>query len=489
MRKIPILLVGIILLGILLRVYNFPFRYGLGEETVRDAVIGIQAARDIQLPFTGAFSSLGPFTFGPMYAYQLAFATYILPTNYAPWIYLTLLSIAYIPVMYKIGEKLYGKIYGLLLAFLVAISPTQIISGTHLTSHNVTNIFAAGALLLFIIIIKQKKSTWWNFFLGVTIGIGISLHFQMIGLLFFPLVLLLKQRKVSGFLSSAVGVFITFLPYIFFELNNHWFNTRNIIHFLLYDKQKIAVPNRWLTYLFDFWPKFWGDALGIPSVFAFGIMTVFAVLIAYLFIKKKINKVFLIIILSFILNFVLLRYYFGPRFFGYLNYLRPYIFLFTAFPLHYLWSGKKKFGKVLVIMMLILLVFFPIKRIQLESKKDGLTIQMYEINSLIEKQTHNNPYTVYSCPRLDYDGNYNGKLLSMSFIADMKKGYARTPIGIVDQSCDIVAGTKLLGSKYGLRIVDLSSTSSASLEKLGWKQVTFSSIYNGYAKWWVILKP
>ena len=114
---------------------------------------------------------------------------------------------------------------------------------------------------------------------------------------------------------------------------------------------------------------------------------------------------------------------------------------------------------------------------------------MYEINSLIEKQTHNNPYTVYSCPRLDYDGNYNGKLLSMSFIADMKKGYARTPIGIVDQSCDIVAGTKLLGSKYGLRIVDLSSTSSASLEKLGWKQVTFSSIYNGYAKWWVILKP
>ena len=54
----------LILIGFFLRFYNYPFRYGLGDEAVRDAVVAAVGAREFQAPLTGSFSSAGPFTFG-----------------------------------------------------------------------------------------------------------------------------------------------------------------------------------------------------------------------------------------------------------------------------------------------------------------------------------------------------------------------------------------------------------------------------------------
>lgn len=103
------LLLVILLIGSVLRFYNYPYRYSLGEETIRDAVIGIEGARQLQFPLTGSFSSLGSFTFGPWYAYQLIIFNLFVPFVYSPWIYLTLTSIFYIFVMYKIGSILGGN--------------------------------------------------------------------------------------------------------------------------------------------------------------------------------------------------------------------------------------------------------------------------------------------------------------------------------------------------------------------------------------------
>src|SRR3990167_5364189 len=201
-RRDVIKLTIIILLGSFLRLFNFPYRYGLGEETVRDEVVGIEAARELQLPLTGAFSSLGPFTFGPLYTYQVAFSYLVLPFNYSPWIYLSLISIFYIYIIYKIGEILNGKNFGLILAFIAAVSPAQIISATHLTSHNNTNLFAALSIWVFLIILSKDKSKWWNFLLGLIIGIGMNLHFQMGGLLILPLILFISKRKYLNFLFA-----------------------------------------------------------------------------------------------------------------------------------------------------------------------------------------------------------------------------------------------------------------------------------------------
>src|SRR3989304_8427622 len=258
---------GILLLGAFLRFYNYPYRYSLGEETIRDAVIGIEGARQLQFPLTGSFSSLVPFTFGPWYAYQLIIFYLIFPFVYSPWIYLSIISVAYIFIMYKIGKILGGDIFALILAFLVAISPAQIISATHLTSHNNTNLFAALSICIFLILITKNKSKWWSLLFGFIIGVGMNLHFQMGGLLMLPLILFIYKKKFINFLYSALGVVISFIPMLIFEMNNHWFTTKNIFYYLTEGKNAMYIPNRWLFYVRDFWPSFWSDALGVPVWF------------------------------------------------------------------------------------------------------------------------------------------------------------------------------------------------------------------------------
>lgn len=308
------LLFLIILLGAILRFYNYPYRYSLGEETVRDAVIGIEGARQLQFPLTGSFSSLGPFTFGPWYAYQLIIFYLISPFVYSPWLYLSIISVAYIFIMYKIGKILGGDWLGVILAFLAAISPAQIISATHLTSHNNTNLFAGLAIWIFLILVYKQKSNWRSFIFGLIIGIGMNLHFQMGGLLILPVILLLYKRKYVNFVSSVCGVFVSFIPMLIFEINNHWFTTRNIFYYLLYGKNAIYVPNRWLFYVRDFWPSFWSDALGVPVWFASFLIIAFLILLVRAYYKKKLSIGMILLIGVFLFNFILLRYYWGPDF-------------------------------------------------------------------------------------------------------------------------------------------------------------------------------
>ena len=303
-RKLHIyIFLGILLLGAFLRFYNYPYRYSLGEETIRDAVIGIEGARQLQFPLTGSFSSLGPFTFGPWYAYQLIIFYLLIPFVYSPWIYLSIISVVYIFIMYKIGKILSGKIFALVLAFLAAISPAQIISATHLTSHNNTNLFAVLSIWIFLILLTKNKSKWWSFLLGFIIGIGMNLHFQMSGLLILPLTLLIYKRKLLNFVCSGLGVIVSFIPMIIFEMNNHWFTTRNIFFYLTEGKNAIYVPNRWLFYVRDFWPSFWSDALGVPVWFGGIIIILFIVSLIWLGWKKKLSRN-LIILISAFLNYL-----------------------------------------------------------------------------------------------------------------------------------------------------------------------------------------
>src|SRR3989344_3601898 len=300
-RKLHIyIFLGILLLGAFLRFYNYPYRYSLGEETIRDAVIGIEGARQLQFPLTGSFSSLGPFTFGPWYAYQLIIFYLLIPFVYSPWIYLSIISVAYIFIMYKIGKILGGNIFAIVLAFLVAISPAQIISATHLTSHNNTNLFAALSIWIFLILLTKNRSKWWSLLLGFIIGVGMNLHFQMGGLLILPLVLFIYKRKYTNFIYSGLGVVISFIPMLIFEMNNHWFTTRNLFYYLTVGKNAIYVPNRWLFYVRDFWPAFWSDALGVPVWFAYLTIILFMIYLIWLGWKKKLSRNLILLIFAFL---------------------------------------------------------------------------------------------------------------------------------------------------------------------------------------------
>lgn len=476
------ILLGILILGAFLRFYNYPFRYSLGEETVRDAVIGIEGARQLQFPLTGSFSSLGPFTFGPWYAYQLIVFYLLVPFVYSPWIYLSIISVVYIFIMYRIGRILGGENFGLILSFLAAISPAQIISATHLTSHNNTNLFAAASIWIFLIIISKNKSKWWHLLMGFIIGVGMNLHFQMGGLLILPLTLLITKRNYLNFIFSGFGVICSFIPMLVFEANNHWFTTKNIFAYLTYGKNLTAVSNRWLFYLRDFWPAFWSDALGVPVWFGMIIMILSLVFIVRFFYKNKLSKSFIFLIIAFLLNFILLRYYWGPKFFGYLNFLRPFVFIFTTFAIVNFKYKKLYLGLLLI----VFIIFFSYPRTLSELAPDYFTTTIYKKVNDLERKYPTKKFALYTCAK-KYSSSYNASTFSTLFLLELRhkfdeKGF---PIGI-EEDCKLPKG---VDGKNATSLVDFSNASKSAILNAGWTSLSFAQMYDSYARWWFRLQP
>jgi len=481
---------GIFLLGVFLRFYNYPYRYSLGEETIRDAVIGIEGARELQFPLTGSFSSLGPFTFGPWYAYQLIIFYLLFPFVYSPWIYLSIISVVYIFAMYKIGKILGGDIFALVIAFLVAISPAQIISATHLTSHNNTNLFAALLVWIFLILITKNKSKWWNLLLGFILGVGMNLHFQMSGLLILPLIILIYKRKYLNFVYSALGIVIAFIPMLVFEMNNHWFTTRNIFYYLTVGKNAIYVPNRWLFYVRDFWPSFWADALGVPIWFSSIIIISFLAFVAWFIYRRKLSKNLFLLMAVFLFNFILLRYYWGPRFFGYLNFLRPFVFIFTTFVIVNLKYKKIYIGLIL----LPFIIFFSYPRIVSELAPDSFSQTISNSVIELEQKYPNKKFSLYACAE-KYTGSYNSKAFSILFFLELNNKISDNGIKIaIENDCEFPKENEFSEKQEypllnGVGIRDFSKAADSAILKAGWKPLTFARMYNQYARWWLELQP
>src|SRR3989344_9377297 len=99
-----IVLIILICFSCLFAFYDFSLRYNLDDETIREAIVGIEGARQKQAPLVGGFSSAAPFTWGPWFYYQMILASLAIPFSYAPWLYLTLLSILAVLLLYKVGK-------------------------------------------------------------------------------------------------------------------------------------------------------------------------------------------------------------------------------------------------------------------------------------------------------------------------------------------------------------------------------------------------
>ncbi|MBI2596782.1 glycosyltransferase family 39 protein, partial [Candidatus Daviesbacteria bacterium] len=383
--------------------------------------------------------------------------------------------------MYKIGKILGGDIFALVLAFLVAISPAQIISATHLTSHNNTNFFAALLIWIFLILIIKNKSGWWNLLLGFIIGIGMNLHFQMGGLLILPLILFAYKRKFLNLIYSGLGVIIAFIPMLIFEMNNHWFTTRNIFFYLTEGRKAIYVPNRWLFYVRDFWPSFWSDALGIPIWLGYILIILFIASLIWLGWKKKLSKNWVILISAFLFNFILLRYYWGPRFFGYLNFLRPFLFIFTAFAIINIKYKKAYVGLVL----LPFIIFFSYPRILSELARDSFSTLIRERVIEVKQKYPNKKFTLYTCAR-KHTGAYNSSIFAMLFLFELEDKISDNGIKIAAESdCKLPKINELTEKvEYPLLsggIRDFSTASNSAILEAGWKPLTFSRMYDEYA--------
>ena len=504
-KKPHLFILGILLItGFIFAFYNFENRYVLEDETVREAIIAIEGARQKQVPLVGAFSSAAPFTWGPWFYYQIIAFSLIFPSFYSPWIYLGLAYLGSILLLYKIGVYLENKDFGIILAALGTFSPALIIGATHLTFPNLITFFALLSVLLFIKIIKKDVSYWWAFLFGIILGIGINVHYQAASLLILPLIMpFYKRKKIFYFLSFLAGSFLTFIPLIIFDLTNHWFNTKNILYFYLYGKDLIYVPNRWLFYVRDFWPAYWGDVIGVSNVVAFTFMALTSFILLYQLYKKRLSIPLLLIAIAFFIDFVVMRYYWGERFFGYFNFLRPFIFIFSGYIFYFSYKEFKKLKVVWFFAFFALMLIIAPKSID-RLKGSAFNEDIYKRVSSLEKIHPDKKFTLYICEDL-YKGNDQRIPKSILYILekDGKTNDDAFKIGVEKEACvkkatknkvitkegQIIANERNFPQIGNLDIYDFSKADEEFLKKAGWRKITFRTYYDETTRWWFNEQP
>lgn len=468
----------ILLVGFFFRFYNIPLRYGFDYDATRDALIALQGAQAFQFPFTGADSSVGPFHFGPWYYYFIILFRMFIPWDYAPWLYISILSFLTIPIMYKIGEEVGNKNLGLILAGLFAIAPSQIGPAVGLSNPHVIPFYAALSILLFIRLVKHSLSGWWALAFGVSLGLGINHHYQMVLLLFLPVFLffLKKEKRILYFFACTSGIILTFLPMLIFDFFHGWPTVTGVFYYIFHMRNIRYVPNNWTLYIGSFWLPFWSYTIGVASYLG-GLFLVLSMgASAFLLQKKKLHKEYIGVFVTFLICFILLRYYSGERVYYQVLFLQPFIIIISGV---FIWAliETKNYIKILGFLLLGVIVYYAIPDdIQRLRPIESHVVFAKEVEVLI-KQFPNNTFTLYECGVQE-----RNRLQAIALLLhDMGKfSDSGTKIGLVTTDC--VQSEIVTGRIQGLAAVRLSQEMVKNTST--WTLVSPKTVYNKNALWW-----
>jgi hypothetical protein len=436
------------------------------------------------IPSIGAFSSAGQFVYGPQWYWILmSFIALSFGSIFTPWIIQTLLYVFVIYVMFLIGKEIISENFGLLVAFLTAISWAQIGESTNLVSPAIVGILSVFAVYFFVKFIKHSKNLD-SFLLGFLIGNTVNIHFQAIGLItLLPVAYLLSKRNLKQLLILSIGFLIPFIPLILFDLRTNFFESKNILDYYQYGQNRLYVPNRWLTYAGVFWPKAWGDIVGGYSIFGYLTIILLTIIALYKIAKQKITKEVLGLVICFGLVFIMLRYYKGVLFGGYLTFLQPFILIFSGIVFYEIYKFKKILFIFLIILVTFTSLFIDIKGIVGATNTIAVTTENL-MTPLIKKHP-NEKFALF-----DYKYARSGISLPLSLYL-----YNRNKIDDNGLRVGIVMATPgallqfkafptIEGMPGGLQLVDLSSKDRQTLINNGWVSVNPSAVYNSVENWY-----
>ncbi len=466
-------------------------------DSARDAFVALEGAKNLQFPLTGPFISIAPVTTGPWYWIQLILAKKIFLTPYAPWLLLCLYSTATVYIFYLIGIHLENPTFGLILATIACLSPSQITNATLLTNPSVIGFFSSLVVLTFIKLLKEKDNAKLGLIFGILLGLTINTHYQSFGLLSLPILLLVYKRKsFTDFLNIVSGLIATFVPLIFFELNNHWFNIKHLILYFLVDQYKIWVPNRWLTFIFEYWPKFIAFSLGGRKLFGAVIMILISAVFGYKILTKKLKSVYLLLIISFLLQVILVRYYRGEKFYGYLQFFLPYLFIFTGYVIYQSFNTFLK--SLLGITTILIYCLFVLPTSIDQMKPAALTLETKKLVENMKTKFGQGPYKIYKCKEVTKQ-----EINALVLLLEMNKLYQPSGKPLmyfwgctyprIKQDGSIISDDELKNPDLLFpgfwNIKDISIASSSALINYGWVEASPKSMYQSAARWWFDEQP
>ncbi len=470
------------LLAVFLRFVNYFNRWGLAYDQARDIIVSTFALTHHLLPLTGPFSSAGQFVYGPQWVWIVSLFVAFPGGVLTPWIIQTLLYVLMVLIMFLIGKEIFGKNFGLLVAFLTTISTAQLGQSTNLVSPSMAGIFSIVAVYFFIRYIKYSKNLD-AFLLGFLVANTINIHFQAIGLIFLlPIGFLFSKRKLKSLLILGVGAFIPFIPLLIFDLQNNFFESRNMLDYYLFGQNRLYVPNRWLTYAGVFWPKAWSGIIGGQALMGYFFAGTLSIIALWEIVKKKIDRNILGLLVSFSLVFVMLRYYKGVIFDGYIVFLHPFVLVFSAWVIYKLFKFNKIVACLLLIIIFGLTMFANYQEITSATNNTAKEVTILK-QELLQKFP-NQKFSVYDYKFSQVNRSYP---FVMYMSKDNKIDDGGMKIGLANFNSNDKMRKDLpiiINDKLGFQVYDLSSSTSAILLRDKWIFVDPSEVYKTSEEWY-----
>ncbi|MDZ7587600.1 MAG: hypothetical protein U0946_07650, partial [Patescibacteria group bacterium] len=201
--------------------YNIPFSFDHG----RDALAVLDLIKNHSLKFIGPWTSIQGLFFGPGWYYLLAPLYWLLNGNpLAGPITMIILNLFTIGLAYKY--------FGLYEAIIFATAPAFI-----MTSISAANPFPMVLIGLLLIISLEKK--WPSVWTGLILGLGF--HFSsalaILWLLIIPFFV-----KPKRWLKFSLGLFVTFVPQMLFEIKNNFIEVRSLVtYFTAGESQQVTL--------------------------------------------------------------------------------------------------------------------------------------------------------------------------------------------------------------------------------------------------------
>lgn len=403
-QAIPLLV--IFLFACFWRFINFRERIIFNQDQARDATIALYSIREHKLPLIGPPSSAGRFSFGPLYYWMVIIFTVFLPFGpLSPWIGFTILSLGNVLLFWSTGRCLGKKGFALLAGLLATVMTSEVAAaGEMLNTVLVT--FATFLSFYFLVKLLFEERPVFALLLGLAIGLAINSHFQAAGLLSLLILFVIMgnvsfKKRLGLFAVSVLGLVLSFLPVLIFNFQHHGFWLKRVLEYLLTGQRNFNLIVTWGSEITDFWPKFWGlSLLGTSSLG--GLLALF-VLIAFILVivrlrresLSKPNRFFFIILFSFLIQAVVLRYYRGPRSSEYLNVFRPFLLFLTVWSI---WLFKEKIK--LLGVALFVLIFVLMIRADLDAiKQKGQGSEIFRLKSSLDQKLKGNNVQFYNFPR------------------------------------------------------------------------------------------
>ena len=383
----------ILVTSFFLRFYHLKDHFVFNQDQARDTIMVMYALKNNQPLLLGSAASAGPFNFGPIYHWLIGFSKIIIPGFMAPWLVFAFISSLLPLLYYYLGKNIKDSLFGYILALISCLSVLAVKNAPDMLN-TILVFYLTSLSFLFLSIYLKKPSSLRLFFLAFFISLATTPHFQALGLFSISLIIAIYNlKKPKNLLIIIFASLLAYLPNLIFDLNHHFVWLKSVFTYYTTGQSQYYYPVRWLTDIFVFWPQLWGKTISLSNYFGYFLCFLFIIALLLNLKKIKTDKVFTILIVSFLIQIILIRYYQGPRSEEYFFTFIAYFIFLTAWSFYQILRQNIIIGKTLLSLLVIFLVY---QNYPLIIQKNSQAPLILDIKQDIEIKTGQNQFAFYT---------------------------------------------------------------------------------------------